>query len=187
MEIVAALAGSPLPTSIAVLIGIAAILGYYFFVIPLMESHKKLKAEHQELQEKFNAKREEEDGRFALQLGEVESAIHTLRESLLEGSAENGEKLLKVEQFVADISKTHSTFGTESSSLRVQHEAFSKELHELSSSLKEYMAGAKARDDSLDRLLSEVSRNMSSVNEKQSQILGALLGMGRIQDRNRGI
>lgn len=187
MDIIAALAGNPLPTSIAALIGICAILGYYLFVIPLMEDHKKLKAEHAALIKKHEDRQNEDGTAFSTQLDELLNSILNLRSALLEGSAESGEKLKDVEKSISNINQFHETFGRDRESLQSQVQQLSLATAKLSETLTTHIAGAKARDDSLDRHLVEVTRSMSNINEIQNQILGALLGMGRIQDRNRGI
>lgn len=187
MDIIAALAGNPLPTSIAVLVGICAILGYYFFVIPLTEDHKKLKADYDALTKKFEEKQKEDASVFATQLGDLGYSIQVLREALLEGSAESGEKLKEVEKFISDLNQFHVNFGRNNESLQSQVEILGTAMNRLNDNLTTHIAGSHARDDSIDRLLVEVTRSMSNVNEIQNQILGALLGMGRIQDRNRSI
>lgn len=177
--ILSSLAGNPLPTSIAVLIAIAAILGYYFFVIPLMEDHKKLKAEFKELQ---SQKPEARDQALLKKLASLEAAVKQMHSTV--EAADNATALNKA---IADIDLFISSSSRDASNVHAAVKEMTAELRELRRSVSLSTDSAKIRDDSLERMVTEVSRNMNSVNEKQSQILGALLGMGRIQDRNRGI
>lgn len=187
MDIVEALASNPLPTSIAVVIAVAAILGYYFFVIPLMDDHKKLKEKSSAQEEELERLKTAGDRRFTEQLDEINLALTTLRSSFEEGDTDRLEKFKKIEAFVAESSKYHADLHQNGNYLQTQIDELSKSLQKMGDGAQAFVNGAKVRDDSIDRLLSEVNRNMYNINEKQSQILGALLGMGRIQDRNKGI
>jgi len=186
MDIISALAGNPLPTSIAVLLSISAILGYYFFVIPLIESHKDLKEKHEELQDRVNAAGESSFSLLAKQLEEMETALHKLRQALEIGSTESGEKLQQVEKVISDTIKA-SASNKDTAELMPKIEALSFAVSKLTDNLTSHNADTNAREDSLERQIVELTRSMTNLNEKQNQILGALLGMGRLQDRNRGI
>lgn len=187
MDIISALAGNPLPTSIAVLVSISAILGYYFFVIPLMESHKKLKEDHRELRDNYESRNNDSASEIASQLGDVETALHALRQALMDGSAESGEKLKEVQKVISDTIQNSSGSSREAADLVYKIDSLNQAVAKLNENLTSHTADTNAREDALERHLVEVSRSLSNVNEKQNQILGALLGMGRIQDRNRGI
>ena len=187
MNIVAALLANPLPTSLAVVIGAAAILGYYFFVIPLMEEHRKLKARNQELESKIEELNEGDSEGISEQLEYLEQAINTLKEAMLEGATDRNGKIHEVAELISEFRSNHVTFGKDNENLQHQMENLSASLQKLNEGVQSFVAGAKARDESINRVLVEVTRTMSNINEKQSQILGALLGMGQLQDRNRGI
>lgn len=184
MDVISSLASNPLPTAIAAIVAIAACLGYYFFVIPLMDEHKKLKEKYETLVEEHE---EGHAGKFTEQLGEIQEAVHRLRDALTDGSQNDANKLKMLEDFFSEISKYHITVDRGHEDLQGELEKLNSLIRKVSEFSQTFVAGAKARDDSIDRLLVEVNRNMNSINEKQSQILGALLGMSRIQDRNRGI
>jgi hypothetical protein len=187
MDIVQALASNPLPTSIAVVIAVAAILGYYFFVIPLIDDHKKLKEKSKAQEEELSVLKNKGDERFISQLDEINLALSTIRSSFEEGDTDRLEKFKKIEAFVAESGKYQSDLHHSSVHLQSQIAELSMALKKMSEDALVSVNSSKVRDETMDRLLTEVNRNMYNINEKQSQILGALLGMGRIQDRNKGI
>lgn len=184
MDVISSLVNNPLPTALAVVIAIAACLGYYFFVIPLMEEHKKLKEKYEALVEE---REDTHSSKFVDELNEIKKSVHCLKESLTDGTQDSLTKLTAMEDFFAEISKYHITVDRGHEDLQDELEKLNTLIQRVSDSSQTFVAGSKARDDSIDRLLVEVNRNMININEKQSQILGALLGMSRIQDRNRGI
>lgn len=184
MDVITSLASNPLPTSVAAVVAIAACLGYYFFVIPLIDDHKKLKRKHDLL---LSEMEEGSTGKFIAELKIIKKAITEVNTALAAGISNNEEKLKLVEQFFAEMTRLQATMDREHEDLYEETEKLAVALQRLTEFAQTSVASSKARDDSLDRLLSDVNRNMHNINEKQSQILGALLGMGRIQDRNRGI
>mgnify|MGYP005840544711 CR=1 FL=1 len=187
MKFLDALASNPLPTSIAVVIAIAAILGYYFFVIPLMDDHKKLKEKSNYMEKELELLKTKGDERFIQQLDEINNVLAALRESIDENDTDRLEKFKKVEEFVATSSKYQSEIHTKHGYLHTQVEEISRSIQKITEVTQALNNSSKIQDDSVNRVLSEANRNMQNINEKQSQILGALLGMGRLQDRNKGI
>jgi len=187
MNIIASLASNPLPTSIAVVIAIAALLGYYFFVIPLMDEHKILKEKAVQLENTLETMRGGADTRFHTELVSIEASLAALREILSDGALDRTEKFKQLEAFVASVGTYQDSDRHLSSSLQNQIDEISRNLQKIGEVTQTTAAGSRVREESVDRLLTEVNRNMQHINEKQSQILGALLGMGRIQDRNKGI
>lgn len=187
MEFVTALAGNPLPTSFMMLIAVASILGYYFFVIPLIESHKALKLEHAELERKMEAKEREDETALFRKLSEIGLCVDQVKIFLNDKTSENANKVNNMETMLRTLLESHHALSKEHSHFLEQLLSLCSETRELNTAIKALTSDSKAQNDQLERMLIEVSRNMSNLNEKQSQILGALLGMGRIQDRNRSV
>jgi len=187
MDILTSLASNPLPTSIAVVIAIAALLGYYFFVIPMMDEHKILKEKAAQLEDTIERMRGGSDTKFQTELVSIEAALNALRVILSDGALDRTQKFKQLEAFVASVGTYQDSDRHLSSSLQQQIDEISRSLQEIIVVTQSTAAGSRVREESVDRLFTEVNRNMQHINEKQSQILGALLGMGRIQDRNRGI
>lgn len=185
MDFISVLTNSSLPTAVAVVIALAAIMGYYFFVIPLMGEHKELKEKYEALvKDRDNG----EIGEFSVKVGVLEKALHGLKTSLEKDSSDKAKKLAEVEKCISDLAvkqETHLNRGN--GTLHEDIERLQSAFRRMAETAQTYMANSSAKDDSIEKDMTELLRQMSTLNEKQSQILGALLGLGRIQDRNRSL
>lgn len=187
MDLIAALASNPIPTSIACVIAIACLAGYYFHVLPLMDDHKKLKNEKAALDEALRNGGTASVGEVLHHMAAFERILSAVQETLQNNVKAYEAKYAQLASTVAEIQKHHITADKSDENLHVEVENLRNNIARLSELTHSFVAGSQARDESIDRLLQEVNRNMQNINEKHSQIIGALLGMSRLQDRNRGI
>lgn len=184
MDFITALASNPVPTSVAVLIAVGSLLAIYFIGIPMLEENRKLKKEVEGLRDRGSANDSKE---IAEQFETIELAFTELREILKNDGRKWEEYHRQFHELVQAMEQHGSKAGNDHESLHAEldsiHTAISRQA-ELSQS---FVVVSKAREEAIDRVLHDLNRNMQSMSEKHSQILGALMGMSRLQDRNRGI
>ena len=187
MDTITALATMPIPTAVLGVSAFLLLLGYRFFVIPMIDEVTMLRKKNVELQKKVDDK--------------------------IEGSA--SAVASHMEQLLVRFEELHAFYQRESSVLKSDHEKLSAivsglaqshiELDKLSDSIKDdvtdvrhdisrmvdmfqsFLSASRSRDESLDRILRDLERSMTSIEGTNNQILGALLGMSRLHDKSRGI
>lgn len=161
---------TPVPTIVALVIAIAALAGYWYFVLPLI-------AEVKELRDSVKKYKSGEDSDITSRLSE-----------LLTTSKEFNDTLLRLRE---DVEKN-----PDSALERLQEEFNKMKLDERSSlseikaavlAILEYSRTSQVRDESFHQLLTELIRHMQASSDKQSQIIGALCGMSRINTSNRSL
>lgn len=167
------LLNSPIATIVAVIVAVGA-LGYiWYHCLPLMEEHKKLKEEHAKLQK-------EKEGKVGENLQTLLDSHNAMSKLLTDMQAEITknpdralERLQEALAYLKDGDKDNNTA--------------LNELRFVINSILESVQNTKMRDETMHVNINELLRYMYSINEKQNQIISALLGISKIQDNNRGI
>jgi ABC-type transporter Mla subunit MlaD len=174
------LLNSPVATIVAVAVAVAALAGYWFFVIPLLDDHKKLKIELDSVREE-NRKLQDSG----------QSDVNLNLESILQHNASVNKILLDLQ---SDIQKNpdraFERIQEALTNLKDNGKDSSSALNELRMTLHsilEHVQNTRLRDETLHNHISELLRYMYGINEKQNQIISALLGLSKLQDNNRGI
>jgi signal transduction histidine kinase len=173
---------NPLPVTLSVVIALACLAVFYFFVIPLFAEVKQLKAENAELRE---SQREKDNGSIdliQLQLETLDTTLTQFKEVITqEGNAGNSSSF--VDELLTTVTGLHELVEGHANGNVSNIQDIRTSLHRITEMTK----GNRIREESLDRSIQEVMRTMRDMSDKQSQIIGALLGMSRLNDRNRGI
>lgn len=183
MEAITAILNSPLPVAVTSIIALVSLLGYWFFVIPLLDEAKNLRERNNELQGALL----EEIKNHAVSLKDTLEGISTNvldRRNFNELATVISELKLTVERHgnllqtsVADILQ----------GVRASVEVLSKAIADRAE------AGVRSDDDirrevdRLGRLLEVLSRQLSEVGDRQSQVTGILTGMSIAKSSNKSL
>lgn len=187
MDIISNLASSPMPVSIAVIIAVCCLLGYYFFVFPIMDENKKLKEERDAKEAHYEEQYAELNRSFLQQLTSIEGSVVGLRADFVRSTVDVEARYDEVKELLEAMSQHNTLVDRNTDDIEDQVGRLKEALTDLGEQLRTAFASSRAHDETLDRMVRDVENKIASLNEKQSQILGALLGMNRLQDRNRGI
>lgn len=177
MTLIETIFSGPITTVVAVVIAIALLAIAYFFGLPMFDELKKLRAENADLKKQIDDTQESEVSKLLSQNMKFSSDLQALTTEL----RNNPEKVM--ERIVHAIEKLDDELGKKDH----QHGAVFEEVRQTLKSIVEHSNNSKSRDDGLTNLMHEVIRHLHNISDKQSQIIGALLGMSRIQDRNRSL
>lgn len=183
MDFMQTILSSPLPIAVCVVITAACLAGYYFFVIPLLEEVKTLRDQNSDLQRKLGDE-------FELQKANVQKFMQELATSLQ--SQQN------VSDLVTIVGALKSAVEQQSTALTGVMERMFLEVRESLDKLSEVLDTAfdhskQGRSDvqreveRLTRLLESLSRQVSDISDKQSQVAGVLTGMSIAKTMNRGL
>lgn len=187
MDFVSALSSNPLPVSISVIIAVACLLGYYFFVLPMIDENRQLKEEKKEMEERLRDQGVEANAAFVENINSIGHAITDIKESMSSDSNLCAQRYELVGELVESVSNLQHTLERGTTDMTNQLLDFGKSLQSLRDLSQSHFATDSVRAAASDRVHQELNRNLVALNEKNSQIIGALMGMSRLQDRNRSI
>lgn len=187
MDTIQAIVSNPIPTSIAVIVALLALVGYYFFVIPLIEEHKKLKQKLQSIEDDKTCKEGAALAEQKEQLEEIQSALGQLKTFVEVGDQGHLDKVAQVEELISKTNVFQSSSVAENKQLQLEIVEINNVLGQITKLLEEASRQAKSHDASIARTIQDSINLLHGINEKQSQIIGALLGMERMRDKNKGI
>lgn len=183
MEALTAILNSPLPVAVTSIIALASLLGYWFFVIPLLEEAKTLRERNAKLQGALL----EEIKNHAVSL---KVTLDGISESVLD--KQNFNELASVISELRLTVERHGDLLQTSVASILQGVRASVEI--LTRNIADGAAdGAHSGDnirreiDRLGRLLETLSRQLSEVGDRQSQVTGILTGMSIAQRPNKSL
>jgi len=169
------LVNTPLPTIASVIVAVACLIGYYLFVLPLISENRQLKKDNKELEGKLDVVSDTTLNKLLDQNLRFNEVLQRLEADIKNNPDKAVEKIIQaLDKLDGMMDKKDSVAITAVAEIRT-----------MLSNIVEQHHGSKSRDDMLHTMMQELIRAMHNISDKQSQIIGALLGMSRIQDRNR--
>lgn len=183
MDFIQTILSSQLPIAVCTVIAVACLAGYYFFVIPLLEEVKTLRDSNADLQKKLGDE-------FELQKANIQKFMQELATSLQ--SQQNVADLVTVVGALKSAVEQQSTALTgimERTFLEVREslDKLGSVLDIASDSSKHDRGDLQREVERLTRMLESVSRQISDISDKQSQVAGVLTGMSIAKTMNRGL
>lgn len=183
MDAIQTIFSSPLPVAISAVIAIACLAGYYFFVIPLLEEVKALRTSNSDLQRKLGDEFELAKAnmqRFMQELAtgmqsqqnitELVTIVGSLKAAVEhQSTALSGTLDRMFEEVRESLAKLGSALTNTSDTSTRKHDEIQREI------------------DRLGRLLETLTRQVSEISDKQSQVAGVLTGMSIARTANRGL
>lgn len=182
MNVLDFLITTPLPTAVATIVAIAAAAGYYFFVIPMMVENKELKEDVKKLNGELASARETKRRENDVAIDNILKSQTDISNALARLSTE-----MNPIKGIADVLKMLEDMEDTLDKRDPNHLTLFTEIKAMLHSLSEHVNNTRNNDTNIQNLLNEVIRFLHTISDKQSQIIGALLGMTRIQDRNRSL
>lgn len=183
MDAIQTIFSSPLPVAISAIIAVACLLGYWFFVIPLLEEVKKLREANASLQSKMGDE-------FELQKANLQKFMQELTTSLQ--SQNNISELVAIVNSLK-VAVDHQSTALDSS-FRQLAEDVRDSLDSLNTALSNTSDSSTRKHDDirreverLGRLLESLATKVMEVSDKQSQVAGVLTGMSIAKTMNRGL
>lgn len=184
MNFVDIVTGFPITLGVSVIANVAAVAGYYFFVIPMIDEKKKTADKMTELEDELDHFRENKRRDSDLAIDkilksqvEINSALTKLESASRTDPNREIQEVLKMLERMED--------GLNDSDPKTLTALL--ELKSTLTNLSEHVNNARTHDGNMNNMMNEIIRFLHTISDKQSQIIGALLGMSRIQDRNRSI
>ena len=183
MEFINTIFSSPLPVAISAIIAIACLLGYWFFVLPLLEDVKTLRETNATLTQKLGDE-------FELQKANMQKFTQEL--------ATNLQSQQNITELVTIVSSLKLTVEQQStalgSTLGQMFEDVRDSLDKLGSVLTNSSDTSVHKNDDLrreverlGRLLESMTSQLRDMSDKQSQVAGVLTGMSIAKSMNRGL
>lgn len=168
MKNIDVLLSSPLPVMVSVIIAVGCLSVYYYYVIPKLEELRKATSKNDELQGKLDTRDGTDFELLKQQFARFEQLLTSVQRDMV-----NPDHARQMQDVLTRVTE-------QVSANEVNRKAAQQELI---AALKAIETAQTHSRSQLDELL----RQMQGVNDKQSQIVGALLGMGKLQERNRGL
>lgn len=186
MDVFGVFASNPVPTSLAVLVALVCLAGWWWYVIPVLEENKKYRAAMETLRNENSELKDKANSNIGSHDESVKNAIYDIQQNLSKQSQDKSKGLEEINQKFTQIKELYESSKNNKDVDRELLE-LSRLIKQLQTSQNEIENDNKRNHEVLQRSVDDLSRQVQTINEKQSQIIGALLGMDRVNDRNRGI
>lgn len=182
MEFIQTIFSSPMPVAISAVIAVACLAGYWFFVIPLLETNKRLQEQNDELQKRVSGEFDQQKASIQKFMQELTSAMQNQQNITELVGAVNALRAIVENQ-------SHALGGT----LTRMLDDVKDTIVRLSNVLDATSETSARKDDEirreverLGRLLESLTRTVADISDKQSQVTGVLTGMS-IAGANRSL
>lgn len=185
MDFPSIIINSPLSTGIATVIAIVSLLGYYFFVIPMIKEKEIDKARIIELETERRNLQDAINSQLALKLDVLNRIVEELQRTLDDQSEQTESCYRGIDALSEAVAKVRLSI--ESGGYSTQFERMQNSISNVLETTRSASLATQSREDSILHTIAQLQSSINSINEKQHQVLGALMGLSRIQDHTRGI